>query len=315
MKQGILLESGTNEVEFIELYLGSQSFGVNVAKVKQIVVFKEELVSHAPQAAPSIYGMFMYRDKPIPLMDLNKSLGNLRETPAAKPLVMVTEFNGFINGFLIDGVNRIHRVSWDKVQPVNAIFESYTSCFTGSINIDKKEILILDLEQIVAEINPDAALKDEIEPEAVGGELRKDIGILKIIIAEDSTFTRNILIASMKHSGFEIAGAFDNGQDACDFIENLKNEAASKKKPVSDFFNILITDIEMPRMDGLTLCKQVKEKLGPNCGINVVVFSSLINNELIEKCKKVGADGYLSKPDLKKLKETIFDIVHKKSVV
>lgn len=312
MGQGILLESGTNEVEFIELYLGNQSFGVNVAKVKQIVVFSEKLVSHAPQAAPSIYGMFMYRDKPIPLMDLNKSLGDIRETAAAKPLVMVTEFNGFVNGFLIDGVNRIHRVSWDKVQPVNAIFEAYTSCFTGSININEKEILILDLEQIVAEINPEAALKEEEDSPEILSDIQKNRGSLKVVIAEDSTFTRNILINSMKHSGFEVIAAFDNGQSAYDFIAEMQKESVRKNLPVTDFFNILITDIEMPRMDGLTLCKQVKETLALR-NIDVIVFSSLINNELIEKCRKVGADGYLSKPDLKKLKEIIFNTALKKA--
>ena len=303
-KNSILLESGTNEVEFIEFSIGASRFGVNVAKVKQIVLFDESLVSEIPLAPPSVYGMFNYRGQPIPLLDLGHILAKTRDHKQEKQLVMVTEFNGFINSFLIDAVNRIHRVSWSDVKPLNILLESYGLCYTGSVNLDGDEVLLLDLEQIIAALVPAAAAKNDADNELTE-KICKDFGRIRTIIAEDSIFTRKVLVNNLKGSGFDILAEFDNGKDAYDFI-------AKGKEAATDFFDVLITDIEMPCMDGLTLCKKVKELYG-NAPVSVVVFSSLISSELIEKCKKVKADGYLGKPDIKKLKEIIMDVLHKKT--
>ncbi len=303
--QGILLESGTNEVEIIEFYLGTQSFGINVVKVKQIMQFNQDLLTSVPQAHPFVQGLFLFRDTTIPLIDLRKALDYGDSDKSSEPLVLVTEFNRTTNGFLIDGVNRIHRISWKQLQPLTAFLEGFVSSFTGSINVEGKEILILDLEQIVAEINPDAGFQKELSvaPEQKNPEK----GPLSLIIAEDSTFVRNHMTDSLKKAGFNIKGSFDNGELAFEFLKDMKNQALKENKSVANYLDIIVTDIEMPKMDGLALCKNIKETLQIK-DVPILAFSSLINEQMIEKCKKVGVDSYISKPNVEILRDTINSI-------
>ncbi|OGV55985.1 MAG: hypothetical protein A2017_07930, partial [Lentisphaerae bacterium GWF2_44_16] len=227
-QQGILLESGTNEVEIIEFYLGGQSFGVNVAKVKQIVQFDEKLLTRVPQANPLIMGLFAFRNTTIPLVDLNKALGN-SPSKTEKPLVLVTEFNNLVNSFMIDGVNRIHRVSWKNIKPMDALLEGCVSCFTGSINVEKRQILVIDLEHLLSDLNPSSGIIDRIDKETAK-QIHNHHGHIKVIIAEDSTFVRNAISSSLKHAGFEIAGTFDNGLSAFEFVKSLKEKAEAENK-------------------------------------------------------------------------------------
>jgi two-component system chemotaxis response regulator CheV len=301
-RNGILLDSGTNEVEIMEFFLSGQSFGVNVAKVKQIIQFDETLIIHIPHSNPAALGAYLFRDETIPMIDLKKAL-DFQETQVEKPLALVTEFNSLVNAFLIDGVNRIHRVSWKEIKPMNAMLEGFVSSFTGSVNIENREILIVDLEQLVAEVDPESQLKQLEENDEE--EFQKKHGI-KIVIAEDSTYMRNTLFKSLKTLGFNVIETFDNGQSAYDYIVSLKEKAVSEGKSVREYLDMLITDIEMPQMDGLTLCKQLKEQ--PELSkLQVAVFSSLINKQLEEKCKKVGVDYYAAKPKLEELNKIIID--------
>lgn len=307
-RQGILLESGTNEVEIIEFYLAGQSFGINVAKVKQIVQFDEKLLTRVPQANPLIMGLFMFRDNTIPLVDLNKALGN--SAPAnEKPLVLVTEFNNVINSFMIDGVNRIHRASWSDIKPLDALLEGCVSCFTGSMYVEKRQVLIIDLEHLLSELNPSSGIIDRVDKETAK-QIHDAYGRIKIIIAEDSTFIRNAISSSLKHAGFDIAGSFDNGLSAFEFVKSLREKAEAENKSIKDFADAIITDIEMPSMDGLTLCRNIKENLMLR-KFPVIIFSSLINEQLIAKCKTVGADAYIGKPQIENLKSLLMETLQK----
>ncbi len=297
-RQGILLETGTNEVEIIEFFLSDQSFGVNVAKVKQIVQFDEGLLTHIPQSHPAMAGYYLFRENTIPMIDLKKALEFPEGEPPSKPLALVTEFNEHLNAFLIDRVNRIHRVSWSDLEPMNPLLEGGGSCFTGSINIGKCEILIVDLERLVAEISS----KSQMDTETA--KLIDEAQNIKVILAEDSTYIRNSMIKNLKSLGFSVLEAFDNGQDAYEFMKMLKDKADQDGKSVRDYLDIVITDIEMPRLDGLTLCKNIKEELGIK-NLPVVVFSSLINAQMEKKCQTVGVDRYTSKPKLEELKDII----------
>ncbi|MCF6179964.1 MAG: chemotaxis protein CheW, partial [Geopsychrobacter sp.] len=157
----ILLESGTNEMEIIEFYLGEQSFGINVQKLKEIIPFDIEQVTAIPDSAESVLGTLLLRGSTIPLVDLKRHLGQRYSKSSAeevREVVLVCEFNGRTNGFMVDGVNQIHRVSWDQVQPMAQFIDQYRPRFTGSINLDGREILIVDLEHIVAEFDPESAL-------------------------------------------------------------------------------------------------------------------------------------------------------------
>jgi len=305
--QGILLETGTNEVEIIEFYLGGQSFGINVAKVKQIVQFEENLLTRIPETHPAILGTFLYRGSTIPLVDLNKALHRERgdEEESKRPLVLVSEFNRTINSFQIDGVNRIHRISWDELQPMSQIFSTQKSSFIGSVSLNGREMLIVDVEELLAEINPESSFAGQNEQlkQLAETEATEDKE-LRIVLAEDSNFIRESIVQRMGQCGFKHVRAFENGKVAHDYLSKLKQEIEESGKDVKEFINIVVSDIEMPQLDGLTLCKYIKDD--PVLGVvPVIMFSSLINDQMIHKCKSVGADACTSKPKLVEMIELI----------
>ncbi len=307
-KQGILLESGTNEIELIEFYLGSQSFGINVHKLREIIPYDEAKTTVLPESPPSVVGTFLVRGNTIPLIDLNV---HLRRNPgeaasnAGRQVVLVCEFNRCVNGFLVDGVNQIHRVSWKQIQPLSAFIGRYRPRFTGSFEIDGREILIVDLEHIVAELDPEAGLS-YTAPEAVVASTPTDLsleerrGQYRLFMAEDSAIIRESILRILHSSGYTQICAFVDGEACYDEIlvrkKNLKNGEGGEDQ----LFDLLISDIEMPKLDGLTLCRRVKED--PLLKhIPVIVFSSLITEQMVFHCQQVGADGYISKPQITEL--------------
>ena len=307
-KQGILLESGTNEIELIEFYLGSQSFGINVHKLREIIPYDEAKTTILPESPPSVVGTFLVRGNTIPLIDLNVHLrrnpGEVAPT-AGRQVVLVCEFNRCVNGFLVDGVNQIHRVSWKQIQPLSAFIGRYRPRFTGSFEIDGREILIVDLEHIVAELDPEAGLS-YTAPEAVPVSAPMELsleerrGQCRLFMAEDSAIIRESILRILHSSGYTQICAFVDGEACYDEIlarkKNLKNGDGGEDQ----LFDLLISDIEMPKLDGLTLCRRVKED--PLLKhIPVIMFSSLITEQMVFHCQQVGADGYISKPQITEL--------------
>ena len=292
-RQEILLETGTNEVEILEFILRGQSFGVIVAKIKQIVQFDPEKRNGVPEAPPAMMGVYLHRDGTIPLIDLGNALHMADKNRDDKPLVMICEFNGVVCGFYIDGVRRIHRLSWTDIQPMNEMLAKQSSCIISSVNIDKSEVLIVDLEHIISLmgiVQGPAVLDEPVSTDTTTREMR-------IILAEDSNFIRHQMLQILRAGGYSQVMDFPNGQAAYEAISGHIQKAAEEKRPVTDFFNFVITDIEMPQMDGLTLCRLIKEN-SASAGVPVAIYSSLINEQMEIKCKQVGADYHLCKPQL-----------------
>ena len=299
-KQEILLETGTNEMEIIEFYLGSQSFGINVHKLKEIIPFDEEAVTTIPDSEPSMLGTLLLRGSTIPLIDLKVHIGKrIKEETEARQVVLVCEFNDRTNGFKVDGVNQIHRVSWGNVQPMAGFIDKYRPRFTGSINIEGREILIMDLEHIVSEFDPESALDYEagLHDEVMHSQAPQTRQAMKLMLAEDSSLIRAGIERVLKTADYSNMQVFVDGEDCYKKIIQLKAEAAEAGESILNYLNLLITDIEMPKMDGLTLCRRIKED--PILKeIKVVLFSSLINEQMATKCDSVGADGYATKPQI-----------------
>ena len=304
-KQEILLESGTNELEIIEFYVGSQPLGINVQKLKEIISFDESNLTVIPDSHPSMMGTLLLRGDSIPLIDLKKHLKQRHqkeELEAQRDVVMVCEFNHRTNGFKVDGVNQIHRVSWSNVEPIAPILAKYEPRFTGSIHVGDREILLLDLEHIVGELDPDSVLDDK-ESTAPSGEIQSPLhnrNNARILMAEDSTIIRSGLKKVLKEAGFNNLEVFVDGDKCYQRILQLKQQADAEQVDIRDHLRLIISDIEMPRMDGLTLCRKVKEDLGYK-HLPVVLFSSLINPPMEVKCDSVGADNYAAKPEVAKL--------------
>ncbi len=304
-KQEILLETGTNEMEIIEFYLNSQSFGINVQKLKEIIPYDEDAVTVVPGSSAGMLGTLLLRGNTIPLIDLKTSLSqrSVAVDRDVRHVVLVCEFNNRINGFKVDGVNQIHRVSWKNVQPMATFIDQYRPRFTGSLNIEGREILIVDLEHIVSEYDPESALDYEadLHGEEMAGAVPRTREKIKLMLAEDSSLIRAGIEKVLRSASFGGLKVFVDGQDCYDEILKIRQKVANGEA-LSDHLHLLITDIEMPKLDGLTLCRMIKEDPLLK-DLKVVLFSSLINEQMVVKCDSVHADGYATKPQIPYLVE------------
>ena len=315
--QEILLESGTNEMEILEFYLGKQSFGLNVQKLIEIIPYDEKRRTAIPENPPSVLGVFEVRGQSIPLIDLGIHLQRNSDAVAVeeevRKIVLVCKFNRKTNAFLVDGVNQIHRRSWNDVVPMAFYLDQYRPRFTGSVSIDNREILIVDLEHVVAEINPELSIQKENVPEVFseseGQEeklvSREDVGLM---LAEDSSIIRLSINKVLGESGYRKLQSFPDGQDCYEAICKMLDDCGGSEDELLKHLDLLITDIEMPKMDGLTLCRKIREELGLK-KLKVVMFSSLITDQMALKCDSVGADGYMSKPEIHELIDLVDNLV------
>jgi len=289
-RDSILLESGTNEMEILVTEIEGQLFGINVAKVKSIQKFNPEAVSPLPNSHKSILGILQMRDTTIPLIDMALVLNIPKAEKNDKQIVIVTEFNNRVNSFRVDSVQRIFRISWTQFKPVSSVIQSKDTFITGSVTLNGKEILILDLEQILVSLFPETKIED-IREEIVEKVYEVDRDGVHLLFAEDSGLIRNSVVKCLKSSGFTDLTTFEDGQYAYDHILQRKEEYKNFDKPI-----VLITDIEMPRMDGLALCNKIRKEMGL-LNVAVVVFSSLITEQMELKCKSVGANSWVTKPE------------------
>lgn len=301
MDTKILLENGTNELEVLEFILDNHSYGINVAKIREIIPYAE--VTPVPNAHPSIEGIFMPRDVMITAIDLKNCLQRGKSTPGG--LFIITNFNKLDIAFHVDQVCGIHRVSWrDIIKPGSTISTTEDGISTGIIKMNEKLIIILDFEKIVADINPETGLKIQ-EIDALGVRERNNVPIL---IAEDSMLLNKLIVDSLKKAGYDNIIHTENGQEAYDIIQDCK-----KQGTLHEHVQVIITDIEMPLMDGHRLTKLVKTDEATK-DIPVIIFSSLVNDEMRKKGEALGADVQLSKPEIGRLVQEVDKlIINKKS--
>lgn len=298
-KDGILLESGTNEFEIIEFSIGNVFYGINVAKVREII--NPIAVTKLPNSHPYVEGIFTLRGKVIPLVSLERSLAVQAKTDNTYK-VIVSEMNGVFMGFKVDDVTRIHRISWKQMEPSPQA--AATSRVIGIVKMDDKLIVLLDFEKILSEIDPGINQKMTSIPKA-NPELAKIRKQRTVLIAEDSHLLRELLVNTLHTAGYGTI-VTENGQEAWDKLEAF----AAADKPVTQQLQLVITDIEMPQMDGHHLTKRIKsdEKLQH---LPVVIFSSLINEEMRRKGESLGADAQITKPEI----EQLIDIIDKRIAV
>lgn len=297
METKILLENGTNELEVLEFILDGNSYGINVAKIREIIPY--QTVTPVPNSHPSVEGIFMPRDTMITAIDLKNCLQRGESKPGG--LFIITNFNKLDIAFHVDSVVGIHRVSWvDIIKPGATVSTSEEGISTGIIKIDGKLIIILDFEKIITDINPETGLKvTEID------ELGNRSGTAEpILIAEDSVLLNKLIVDSLKKAGYTNLIRTENGQEAWDKLCEFK-----KAGTIRENVHCIITDIEMPLMDGHRLTKLVKsdDELKE---VPVIIFSSLVNEEMKRKGEELGADAQLSKPEIANLVKVVDDLIH-----
>ena len=296
MDTKILLENGTNELEVLEFKLDGNAYGINVAKIKEIITYQP--VTPVPNAHPSVEGIFMPRDTMITAIDLKNCLQ--RGTAQPGGLFIITSFNKLDIAFHVDSVVGIHRVSWrDIIKPGSTVSTTEEGVSTGIIKFEDRLIIILDFEKIVTDINPETGLK-LTDIEEMGERQRNNIPIL---IAEDSPLLNKLIVDSLHKAGYANLIHTENGQQAYDVIQECKREGTLK-----EHVQCVITDIEMPLMDGHRLTKLIKSDEETK-DIPVVIFSSLVNEEMKRKGASLGANAQLSKPEIGNLVRTVDELV------
>lgn len=296
MDTNILLENGTNELEILEFTVGGYSYGINVAKIREIIPYQP--VIPVPNAHPSIEGIFMPRDTMITAIDLKNCMGRGESDPEG--MFIITNFNKLNIAFHVENVLGIYRVSWkDIIKPSATISTADDSIATGIVKKGDKLIIILDFEKIVADINPETGLRTE-EIETLGVRQRNDIPIL---MAEDSALLNKLIKDSLIKSGYGNIISCENGLEAWEIISDCV-----QKGNLNEHVRCVITDIEMPQMDGHHLLKKIREN-SETSKLPVIVFSSLINEEMRRKGEALGASAQLSKPELANLVKEIDSLV------
>lgn len=286
---GILLESGTNELEIVEFEVQNNKFGINVIKVKEII--QPTAVTPVPHAHPHVKGLVQLRGEVLPVVDMARVLGaEEEETPKSK--YIVAEFNQQKVIFHVHNVTKIHRISWNQIEKPSEMYSGVHSGIIGVIKWEESMILLLDFESIMLEINPETGIRvDQVKK--LGPRERRN---KRIVAAEDSPLLRKLLNDTLREAGYEDVEFFENGADAFQYLECIVDGNQDVKESV----HLVLTDIEMPQMDGHHLTKRIKNHPKLNT-LPVIIFSSLITNDLKHKGEMVGAEDQISKPEIAEL--------------
>ena len=293
--KGILLESGTNEFEIIEFSVGGVFYGLNVAKVREVI--NSVPVTFIAKAHPNLDGIFTLRSRVMPLVNLARSL---KAVPASEEFkIIVCEINNFYVGFKVDAVYRIHRISWTQMEPAPHLAGS--DLVVGIVKMQERMIILLDFEKILADVNPEMNQKMAAVPHSTP-DLIKTRKTKTILIAEDSRMLRDLLLNTLHTAGYNTISN-ENGLEAWNRLESMLETST----PIGDSIQMIITDIEMPQMDGHHLIKKIKSHPALK-ELPIVIFSSLINDEMRIKGEALGAFAQVTKPEI----EQLIGIVDKK---
>ncbi len=297
-KRGILLESGTNEIEVMEFTINDNLYGINVAKVKEILMSAP--VKPMPHAHPAVEGIFKPRDVVLTVVDLPQYLLGVPGEKGLKDLFIITNFNKMNIAFRVHTVVGISRISWQDIQkPDKTVAGGDEGVATGIAQCGNDLVTILDFEKIVAEIAPETTIQ-LAEIDRLGKRGRQEAPIL---VAEDSILLSKMIAEALHKSGYVNVKMFSNGQELWNYLESLRGEEDLRKK-----VRLIITDIEMPQMDGHRLTKLIKDD-SEFKKLPVVIFSSLITEEMRRKGKELGANEQMSKPEIGRLVEVIDHLV------
>ncbi len=301
METNILLESGTNELELLEFFVGNEDYGINIAKVSEILTYRE--VTPMPSTPDEVEGVFMPRDKLITVVDLHKVL-DIPQPVGNNGLLIVCEFNQLDIAFHVSTVKGIQRISWSNIEkPPTVANNSQKGVATGIAKVDGKIIIILDFEKIIADLNCSAGL-DASGIEKLEKSEEVDYNA-KIVIAEDSPLLNQLVVNAFTKAGFHNILSFSNGQEAWNYISSYADS-----DDVTSHISLLVSDIEMPQMDGHRLTKLIKDHRNLN-KIPVFLFSSLIDDQMKLKGKSVGADEQFSKPQIGGLIQAVMAVLKK----
>jgi two-component system chemotaxis response regulator CheV len=292
----ILLEAGNNQLELLKFKVAGQYYAINVAKTDESIDYME--VTPVPLSRPEIKGILAIRDTLVTVIDLKKVLFDEYTEITPSTSIILTNFNKLNLGFVVDEIVGISRFSWLHIlKPEATISSTDEGIITGLVKDEDKIVCILDFEKIVSDINPQCGLTSSDLDASVmkNSNKREDYNLL---VAEDSKLLNKLIVKSLLDAGYQVKSVW-NGSEAWDEIT-----ACGTREELLKHYQLLITDIEMPVMDGITLSRNVK-KSDEYKSLPICVFSSLVNEMLINKVKELEIDAMITKPEIGKLVEKI----------
>lgn len=314
VKIGDVIKVGTNKMELIEFKIKKKDslgnnynciYGINVFKVREVIPLPE--IIPLPEDVPHIVGMFSLRNENIPLLNLIERLnGDLTEK---KFFVIVAEFNNIFIGLLVHEVVQIHRISWEDILPPPKVSSAdEAGLIIGVVQLqDRGKLVILDFEKIVNEI--DISQQEEVDSYRADSSVKNKHKNLTVLIADDSRTVRTQMKTILRQTGFDIIEA-SNGKEAFDILHKTLETSKEKDIPLRKLISFIISDIEMPLMDGYTLTKNIKEH-SDLAKIPVIMHTSLSGENVKLKGSEVGCDGYITKFNLAHFTKAINDILEK----
>ena len=292
MLTNILLEVGTNEVEIASLDIGGTLYGLNAAKIREIVPLAQASITNVPGAIDVILGLMMHRDEALPLLDIGAMLGCPPRD--AHRVAVVIEVSSVRCALACTSVNRIHRLSWEALRPLGDLAH-YGSPLIGTVETKDLLLMLLDIERLLGEVFPAAQL-DAGDVTATQNERTKR-SQFRLFFAEDSAVVRHACKQLLLEAGFGSVETFPDGEEAWQRIT-----------VAGDVPDVLVSDIEMPRLDGMTLCRRLKERAETEA-LPIVLFSSLLEGQEDTRKSRVGADAVLAKPELGGLVDVLDELL------
>lgn len=276
--------AGTNRLELLLFRLGGvQLYGINVFKVREAIPCPA--LTNMPNAHRVIKGVASIRGKTVSIVDLAESIGRRSVGDTQDKFVILTEYNRTVQGFLVSAVDRIVNISWSDVLPPPAASGANTY-MTAITKVDDQLIQIIDVEQVLAEVmGMNTDVSSEIADEAASqGEQRKHI-----LVADDSSVARNQIKRTLDQIGVDSTIA-KNGREALEILQGWAQQGIN----ISEHVSLLISDIEMPEMDGYTLTSEIRKDPALK-DLQILLHTSMsgtFNEALVQK---VGADHFLPK--------------------
>lgn len=301
--------AGANRLEILLFSLGKDKhtgreevFGLNVFKIREVIAMPE--ITHAPDMPPGVEGMVSLRGNMIPIINLSKFCDV--ESDVDLKILIVTEYNRSTHGFMVASVEQIMRMAWADIKvPPQMMANRHGGLVTAVTELDDGRIvMIIDVEKVLAEtggLDDDPTLFSGIE------ELEHKATVL---FADDSVVARKQISATLDHLGVQQIQA-KNGEEAWAKLQELAERAAASHMPVYEMVDAVLTDVEMPGMDGYVLTRKIKEDKR-FAGIPVVMHSSLSADANITIGQKVGADAYVAKFDPQELSKVLRSVLGKK---
>ncbi len=307
-KVEILLESGTNEVEMLEFSVFNQYFGVNVSKVKSIVQYDENKLTRLPKSTEGgVETLIDIHNQSIALLDARKILHLAESSIPERQIVILLGFNNISVAILVDSVIGIHRINWSQFIPINESMQSKMGeKVVGTFNPEGHDVVVLDFEKIMVDYFPETNMDVKLHdlPESPNGSIKLDRSKAKIIHVDDSLTIRKVFQRTMIQGGYGDVTAYPDGQDCYDKFKKLNERIKAGETTLHENVQAIIIDIEMPRMDGLTLCRRIREEFGWK-DVYILLFSSLIDDQMKAKCESVGASHQIAKPDIAHLADLL----------